>query len=48
MTYYIYLFLCMLNGFVLGTADLGFKNWQFWVSVICVAAAYICGEEKRK
>lgn len=48
MAYYIYLFLCMLNGFVLGTADLNFKTWQFWVSIICVAAAYICGTEDRK
>ena len=47
MAFYIYLFLCMLNGFALGEAGINFTSWQFWVSIGCVLGAYICGAEKR-
>jgi len=39
----------MLNGFVLGTADVCVvTHWQAWVSIICVLGAYICGAEHKK
>lgn len=45
MAYIIYLVLCGLNGVMLSTANISPADWQFWVSILCVVGAWLCGKE---
>lgn len=39
----VYIFLMMLTGFVLATANVRVVDWQYWVVILSVTGAYICG-----
>lgn len=42
----IYLVLLAINCIVIQTA--GVTGWQYWVSLLCVLGAHICGIESGK
>ena len=44
VAFYMYLFLCVISGIILGTADIYPDDWQFWAMMFCVCGAYACGE----
>lgn len=35
----LYVLTVMLQGFTLSVAGVGFKTWQYWVIILCTAAA---------
>ena len=46
--YIIYLLLCCINAMAITSAGIGITNWQYWVSILCVAGIYICGAERNR
>lgn len=46
MAYVVYLLLCFINAVAISSFGIGITNWQYWISVLCVVGAYICGGER--
>jgi hypothetical protein len=39
----VYYVLCGLGGFVMADANVTWRNWQFWVLIVCIVGSYLCG-----
>ena len=43
IAYIIYILTMAFSGFVMGYSGLHFKTWRYWIMVLCLITAYICG-----
>lgn len=43
IAYIVYLIAMFIYGFVMAKADLAFVNWQYWVLMLLIIVAYMCG-----